>query len=57
MPVTAWIDKRIRVIFILPCVVFILVMIVAPLGYNLYLSFHSWSMSAVKAPELIGFEN
>ena len=57
MPVTAWIDKHIRIIFILPCLIFILAMIVAPLGYNLYLSFHNWSMSAVKAPEFIGFGN
>jgi len=56
-PVTAWIDKHIRVIFILPCVIFILVMIIAPLGYNLYLSFHNWSMSAVVAPEFVGFGN
>lgn len=54
---TAWIDKHIRVIFILPCLIFILVMIVAPMGYNLYLSFHSWSMSAIKPPEFIGIKN
>ncbi len=54
---TAWIDKHIRVLFILPCVLFILVMIIVPLGYNLYLSFHSWSMSAVVPPRFIGFGN
>lgn len=52
-----WIDKHLRVIFVLPCIVFVLAMIVVPLLYNLYLSFHEWSMSSVQAPKFIGLQN
>lgn len=52
-----WMDKHIKVIFILPCIIFVVMMIVVPMAYNLYLSFQDWSMSAVKAPEYIGIDN
>lgn len=52
-----WMDKHIRVIFILPCIIFVVMMIAVPMVYNFYLSFHDWSMSAVKAPEYIGTGN
>lgn len=52
-----WMDKRLRIIFILPCLLFVVTMIAIPLLYNFYLSFHDWSMSSVKAPEFIGFRN
>ena len=43
--------------FILPAVIFVLLMIVFPVIYTGYLSLHDWSGSAVRAPEPVGLEN
>lgn len=43
--------------FILPAVIFVLLMIVFPLIYTGYLSLHNWSGSAVRAPEPVGLQN
>ncbi|MDO5023025.1 MAG: sugar ABC transporter permease [Eubacteriales bacterium] len=54
---SAWIDKHLKAIFILPCILFILFMILFPLGYNIYMSVCKWSMSALSAPSFVGIEN
>ncbi len=54
---SGWVDKHLKVIFILPCILFILFMILFPLGYNIYMSVCKWSMSALSAPTFVGFEN
>ncbi len=46
-----------RSAFILPAVIFVLLMIVFPVVYTLYLSFHEWSGSAVRAPTPVGLGN
>lgn len=53
----SWLDKHIKLVFCLPAILFILVMIIIPLLYNFGMSFTNWTMSAVKAPEFIGFDN
>ena len=35
----------------------ILLLIIAPLAYNFGMSFTNWTMSTVKAPEFIAFDN
>jgi multiple sugar transport system permease protein len=52
-----WVDKHLKTIFILPCILFILFMILFPLGYNVYMSVCKWSMSALSAPTFVAFEN
>lgn len=52
-----WVDKHLKIIFITPCLLFILCMVLFPLGYNVVMSLCKWSMSATAAPELIGFTN
>lgn len=52
-----WLDKHLKLVFSLPAIIFILVMIVAPLLYNFGMSFTNWTMSAKKAPEFIGLTN
>lgn len=46
-----------ELLFILPAVVFIIAMMIFPLLYNTYLSFHEWTGSAVSAPNPVGFDN
>lgn len=53
----AWLDKHIRLVFCTPAIIFILLMIIAPLAYNFGMSFTNWTMSAVKAPEFIFLDN
>lgn len=46
-----------RSAFIMPAVIFVVLMIVFPVIYTTYLSLHEWSGSAVRAPTPVGLEN
>ncbi|TFG47604.1 MAG: sugar ABC transporter permease [Candidatus Brocadiia bacterium] len=52
-----WLDRHIKTVFLLASVVFVLVMVVFPLVYNLLLSFTEWSMSQVDPPRFVGVRN
>lgn len=52
-----WFEKHLRSVFLLPCIIFIIIMIIAPLFYNFAMSFTDWSMSIVKAPQFVGLKN
>ncbi|MFJ5624758.1 carbohydrate ABC transporter permease [Peribacillus loiseleuriae] len=52
-----WIDKHIKWIYPLPAVLFVGLMMVFPIGYTLWLSFHEWSMSNVTPPLWVALEN
>ena len=53
----AWLDRNIKVVFLLPSVVFVVVMIAFPLVYNAALSLTTWSMSSVEPPRFVGLKN
>ncbi|MBP1989139.1 carbohydrate ABC transporter permease [Paenibacillus eucommiae] len=55
--VSKWVDKNVRYIFSLPAVLFVALMVVFPLAYTGWLSFHEWSMSGTEAPKWVGLEN
>ncbi len=55
--VLKWIDKNLKYIFTLPTIIFVLAMILFPLGYTLVLSFFEWSMSNSVPMHFIGLEN
>lgn len=52
-----WVDKHLKIIFILPCLLFIVFMVLFPLGYNIFMSTSKWSMSALSEPVFVGFDN
>ncbi|HPY95194.1 MAG TPA: sugar ABC transporter permease, partial [Clostridia bacterium] len=52
-----WVDRHLKIIFILPCLLFILFMVLFPLGYNIFMSTSKWSMSALSSPTFVGFDN
>ncbi len=52
-----WFDSHLKLVFSMPCLIFIVLMIIAPLVYNFAMSFTDWSMSIVKAPEFVGLQN
>lgn len=52
-----WVDKHMKVLFILPVLLFVLFMVLFPLGYNIFMSFSKWSMSALNAPEFVAWDN
>lgn len=52
-----WLDKHMKGVLVTPSLIFIIVMIIVPLGYNFALSFTDWQMSLVKAPQFLGFAN
>lgn len=55
--VLKWIDKNLKYIFTLPTIIFVLAMILFPLGYTFVLSFFEWSMSKTVPMKFIGLEN
>ncbi len=52
-----WLNRNARLLFILPAVIFVLVMIVFPIGYTVWLSFNEWSGSATQSPQPVGITN
>ena len=46
-----------KLVMVLPALIFIVLMIIAPLAYNFSYSFTDWQMSLVKAPKFIGLQN
>lgn len=52
-----WVDKNLQYIFTLPTIIFVLAMILFPLGYTLVLSFFEWGMSNSVPMKFIGLEN
>ena len=46
-----------RLGFIMPAVIFVVVMMAFPVVYNGWLSLHEWTGSARRAPVYVGFEN
>lgn len=52
-----WVDKNLKYIFVLPCVIFVVVMIAFPIVYNVALSFCKWSMSTIEPPEFVWLDN
>lgn len=53
----SFLDRYVRWIFPLPALIFIIAMMIFPLGYTLWNSFTGWSLSAGKPPTFIGLEN
>ena len=49
--------KHMKGVLVTPSLIFIILMIIVPLGYNFALSFTDWQMSLVKAPQFIGLAN
>ncbi|WP_372636718.1 carbohydrate ABC transporter permease [Cohnella sp.] len=52
-----WINRNLKWLYILPALVFVLVMMLFPIGYTLWISFYEWSMSAITPPAFVGFDN
>ncbi|MEH7096325.1 carbohydrate ABC transporter permease [Neobacillus vireti] len=54
---TNWIDRNIKWVFTMPAVIFVALMMVMPVGYTFWLSFHDWNMSNITPPMWIAFQN
>jgi len=52
-----WFDKRIRYLFVMPALIFVVVMMAFPILYTFRLSFTKWSMSATRPPVWIALGN
>lgn len=50
-------EARLGFLFILPSLILIASIIIYPLCYNIYLSFHKVALNPLKAPKFIGFSN
>ncbi len=52
-----WINRNLKWLYILPALVFVLVMMLFPIGYTVWISFYEWSMSAITPPAFVGLDN
>jgi len=52
-----WLSRHASLVFVLPAVIFVLAMIVAPIVFTLGLSFFQWSGSATQSPQSVGIDN
>ncbi|WP_342504721.1 sugar ABC transporter permease [Sporosarcina sp. FSL K6-2383] len=52
-----WIDKNVKWIYPLPAVLFVGLMMIFPIGYTFWLSFHEWSMSNITPPLWVALDN
>lgn len=55
--ITRFMDRHMKIIYMTPCILFLIVMVVFPLLYTFRLSFFDWGMSTVAEPEFIGLKN
>jgi len=53
----SWFNRNLRWIYVLPALLFVLLMMVVPVLYTVRLSLFEWSMSAVSPPVFVGFAN
>jgi len=54
---TTWWDSKARWLFPAPAVIAVVLLVVFPLAYTGYMSFHDWSGSANAAPRFVGLDN
>ncbi|MBB6670451.1 carbohydrate ABC transporter permease [Cohnella nanjingensis] len=52
-----WTDRNLKWMYILPALVFVLVMMLFPIAYTVWISFYEWSMSAITPPAFVGLAN
>jgi multiple sugar transport system permease protein len=57
MHINDWIERNVRHIFILPSVIFVVVMVAFPLGYTLVISLRDWNLTTYAAQRWIGIQN
>lgn len=55
--VVDWLSRHMKLLFILPSVIFVLAMMIFPIGYTFWLSFNEWSGSAKQNPNFVGASN
>ncbi|OCA88015.1 ABC transporter permease [Bacillus sp. FJAT-27225] len=52
-----WIDKNIKWIYPMPAILFVGLMMIFPVGYTAWLSFHTWDMSNINPPAWVAIDN
>ncbi len=52
-----WLSRHMKLLFILPSLIFVLAMMVFPIGYTVWLSFNEWNGSVNKSPQGVGLNN
>jgi multiple sugar transport system permease protein len=57
MALSAWANRNIKWVFILPAALFVAIMMIFPSLYTGWLSFTQWSMSATQPPVWVGINN
>lgn len=52
-----FVDRHIVAVFLLPAVIFVVVMMIFPVIYTVWLSLHTWSGGVGSSPEFVGLDN
>lgn len=54
---SGWLDRNVKYVFLLPALIFVVVMMIFPIIYTLRLSFTKWSMASFVPPRWVGLAN
>jgi multiple sugar transport system permease protein len=57
MAKTGFVDRNFRILFPLPAALFVVVMILFPIVYTLFLSFTNWNLTSGNAPQLVALRS
>ncbi|MGH3665080.1 MAG: carbohydrate ABC transporter permease [Egibacteraceae bacterium] len=55
--VSEFVDRHLAAVFITPAVIFVVVMMVVPVVFTVWMSLHNWGGGAVSTPRFIGLDN
>jgi multiple sugar transport system permease protein len=55
--VSSWLERQARFVFIAPALIALLLLVIFPIAYTIWMSLHNWQLSSVAQPRFIGLDN
>lgn len=55
--VSSWFERQARFVFIAPALIALLLLVIFPIVYTIWMSLHNWQLSSVAQPRFIGLDN
>jgi len=55
--VSDWLERQARFVFIAPALIALLLLVVFPIVYTIWMSLHNWQLSSIAQPRFIGLDN
>lgn len=55
--ISSWFERQARIVFIAPALIALLLLVIFPIGYTIWMSLHNWQLSSIAQPRFIGLDN